>query len=368
MTNKTGHTKTCRRCKEALHQEATLCPHCGSEQKLKFATILKNAVGLIGVFVSIAMVVVAMYQLRLASQEKADATAAVNEVRKLEKLTAERAKEIRHYQSVLLSGEDTTYFVFLRGQENQLLPLDQALSRIGSDHGGAYNQAFWLGTYIQKEDNPSIQELRQTPDTYYFKFFEVVFLSWLHERYRYHWVRDDESMFRFGFSHSGGASFPTSSYPELFIWTKKDIAQAFSDNALYDHVSSSPQIGEIALPPETLVSVTSLKKKLERCITFENPQVKMTITIFHWDGYQVDDLYKRAFRFEQNFGQGVPCYAQIVEVAFSYDFLAEESLSELSAKQHKWIKGLIQQFKQDFSWWLVEKDLRSFPIAIDGNK
>ncbi len=364
MTNETEHTTTCRRCKEALHQEATICPHCGSEQKRKYVVLKTVGRSVAGILIPIIMTILAAIQLILASQEKADATAAVSEVRTLEKLTAKRAEEIRHFQKVLLSGEETTYFVFLRGTGNQLLPLHQALSRIGSDHGDAYNRAFLLGLSVQKEDSSSIQELHQAPDAYYFKFFEVVFLSWLHERYHAHWVRENESMYRFEFSYSGGASFPTSSYPKLFIWTKKDIAQAFSDNALYALVSS-PQIGQIALPPATLVSVTSLKQKLERCITFENPQVKMTITMSHYNGYQVDDLYKKIFRFEQHFRKDVPCYAQIFEVAFSYNFLAEESISELSAKQHKWIKGLIQQFNQDFSWWLVEQDLRSFPIVFD---
>ncbi len=95
----------CRRCKRKLVQDATLCPYCKSEQNPKWWSWsnVKVITSILAVVISIAMVILAFAQLKMASQERADAKEAVEVVSNLEEVTAKWAEDIKQFQSALLS-------------------------------------------------------------------------------------------------------------------------------------------------------------------------------------------------------------------------------------------------------------------------
>lgn len=361
MPENGDHKKRCRHCREDIDQSASVCRHCNRVQ----STWRWWVVCLPTIAIPLVMVIIAVVQLKLAFKEKEDATNSarqaknsLDETRRLGKVIEQRAKEVRDFQSSLLSGEETMYFVFLRDGKEELLPVTNALTRIGSSHGGAYDKLRWLLHGINKIQDTDITQLRENADAFYFSLLETTVMSWLCKRYSLHWILTNERELRIGTSKKWWDSPQTQLYPNSTVWSRRDIQFAFQDNVLFEHISEQ-HLWKMTLPPDTKCFVTPRTNKMNRVISFSSPQVAVRISLrqLHTHGLREDS--KKLLQIDNHFGLGQQCVVQPIEIKFSYEFVSKESLSDLSRRQHRWIKGMIKHFREDFQWDLVERDLKT---------
>jgi len=362
--NTTKKTK-CVYCGKEIDEDIVICPDCGSyyPSKHKLQRLFFGIGCIIKFIIPIMIIAITIYQLKLACNEKSEASEAKNIAKETREDLDNRIKDIKIFQANQLNIDEHSTFIFITTTEGDYISLYKFFILKSSDYGIAYMNTNWLYLNTNSKELISNNSLQR----YYFDLFEISFFNWYLETHRGNWYVDI-SPYRNVLGRGGRLSYTLEKPDSLnsTIISSEVIRNQLEKNICLPSLESS--IGTWILPPNSTFKTyrefvpdtmpyDHLVEKHEREIVINNEHVKFTICIENDMIYsEIRDLDLKALGIDKYLQRNKTYRLQTIIITFNAEFKAE-SLTAQSYKQHEWIKQMIFLFKREYDWNLFKGEL-----------
>jgi hypothetical protein len=233
----------------------------------------------------------------------------------------------------------------------------EELVKIGSSHANGIEvlrSINWDPSVLPKpstKEDPGVSENRIYP--YYLGRFEVAFWNWIDNSYGGHWQRKLNRFIGISSSSGGGEEVPDAE-PNPQRFCKTDIEAFLDSNQALKLFPNMLTVHALGFPSGTKLTVTG---RYPRSIFIKTKNIEFTIVI-GIGAFETMGGGPLAEKIRTKLGLANP-QIDFFDVRFEIKTKNLRRWSPNTEKQIAWAKEFIENFKNDFSWELIRKDLES---------